>query len=102
MILLRSVSYQWESLVRSPSSMMLILFLMVRRAANLVAGLPGNSHEERGGGEEASPRRITSCVEPADNARLEAANSNENLSARIGQDLHDGPIRTRKPLYARS
>ena len=28
----------------------------------------------------------------ADDARLEAANSNENLLARIGQDLHDGPI----------
>ena len=25
-------------------------------------------------------------------ARLEAASSNENLLARIGQDLHDGPI----------
>ena len=28
----------------------------------------------------------------ADDARLEAANSNEDLLARIGQDLHDGPI----------
>jgi signal transduction histidine kinase len=28
----------------------------------------------------------------ADDARVEAANSNENLLVRIGQDLHDGPI----------
>ena len=35
---------------------------------------------------------MTDCAAMADDARLEAAGSNENLLARIGQDLHDGPI----------
>ena len=71
--------------------MMLILFFMVRRASDLV--------------NESQSRLMQKVVEAtnlaaqndrlrrlADNARLEAASSNENLLARIGQDLHDGPI----------
>jgi signal transduction histidine kinase len=71
--------------------MMLILFLMVRRAASLVKDyqttLVQNVVEAKSlAGLNDKLRRV------ADEARLEAANSNENLLARIGQDLHDGPI----------
>ncbi|MBR1187296.1 sensor histidine kinase [Bradyrhizobium sp. AUGA SZCCT0160] len=71
--------------------MMLILFLMLRRAANLVtdyqATLLKNVVEAKKLAAQNHKLRRA-----ADNARLEAANSNENLLARIGQDLHDGPI----------
>jgi signal transduction histidine kinase len=71
--------------------MMLILFLIVRHAANLVtnyqASLMGKVVEAKNlAAQNDRLRRV------ADDARLDAANSNENLLARIGQDLHDGPI----------
>jgi signal transduction histidine kinase len=64
---------------------------MVRRASNLVTDyqstLMGNMVEAKKlAAQNQRLRRV------ADDARLEAANSNENLLARIGQDLHDGPI----------
>ena len=71
--------------------MMLILFLMVRRATNLVRDyqttLMQNVVEAKNLAAQNDRLRHV-----ADDARLEAANSNENLLARIGQDLHDGPI----------
>jgi signal transduction histidine kinase len=79
---IRYVSVGIVGAVTTP--MMLILFLMVRRAADLVrsyqASLLRNVME------------ATRLRRMADDARLEAATSNENLLARIGQDLHDGPI----------
>jgi signal transduction histidine kinase len=71
--------------------MMLILFLIVRRASNLVA-----SHQASLIRKMTEAKNLATQNERlrrlADDARLEAANSNENLLARIGQDLHDGPI----------
>ncbi len=71
--------------------MMLILFFMVRRAANLVttheASLVQKIIEA-----EALAEQNDKLRKMADDARLEAASSNENLLGRIGQDLHDGPI----------
>jgi signal transduction histidine kinase len=71
--------------------MMLILFLMVRRAANQVT-----SHQESLLQKMIEAKTLAAQNQRlrrlADDARLEAANSNENLLARIGQDLHDGPI----------
>ena len=71
--------------------MMLILFLMVRGASNLVNGyqstlIQNMVEAKRLAAQNDRLRRL------ADDARLEAAVSNENLLARIGQDLHDGPI----------
>lgn len=71
--------------------MMLILFFMVRRASNLVneyqSSLMQNVVEATNlAAQNDRLRRL------ADKARLEAASSNEDLLARIGQDLHDGPI----------
>jgi signal transduction histidine kinase len=71
--------------------MMLILFLIVRRASNLVT-----SHQASLIQKMTEAKTLATQNEGlrrlADDARLEAANSNENLLARIGQDLHDGPI----------
>lgn len=71
--------------------MMLILFFMVRRAANLVttheASLVQKIIEA-----EALAEQNDKLRKMADDARLESASSNENLLGRIGQDLHDGPI----------
>ena len=71
--------------------MMLILFLMVRRASNLVTSYQSTLirnviEAKKLAAQNDKLRRV------ADDARLEAATSNENLLARIGQDLHDGPI----------
>jgi signal transduction histidine kinase len=71
--------------------MMLILFLMVRGASNLVnryqSTLIQNVIEaEHLAAQNDRLRRL------ANDARLQAADSNEELLARIGQDLHDGPI----------
>jgi signal transduction histidine kinase len=86
---IRYVSVGIVGAVTAP--MILILFLMVRRAADLVrtyqASLLRNVAEATSlAAQNDRLRRM------ADDARLEAANSNENLLARIGQDLHDGPI----------
>ena len=71
--------------------MMVILFLMVRRSSHMVNGYQSALKSklvdaERLAAQNDMLRRL------ANDARLEAANSNEELLARIGQDLHDGPI----------
>jgi signal transduction histidine kinase len=71
--------------------MMLILFLMVRRASDLVT-----SHQTSLVQKVIEAKNLATQNDRlrrmADDARLEAASSNENLLGRIGQDLHDGPI----------
>jgi signal transduction histidine kinase len=71
--------------------MMLILFLMVRRASDLVT-----SHEASLVQKVIEAKNLATQNDRlrrmADDARFEAASSNENLLGRIGQDLHDGPI----------
>lgn len=71
--------------------MMLILFLMVRRAANLVADYQATLMKNVVEAKKLAAQN-QKLRRAADTARLEAAKSNENLLARIGQDLHDGPI----------
>lgn len=71
--------------------MMLILFLMVRRAANLVTSHQASLVQKVIEAENLATQN-DKLRRMADDARLEAASSNENLLARIGQDLHDGPI----------
>jgi signal transduction histidine kinase len=79
---IRSMSVGIVGAVTAP--MMLILFLMVRRATGLIKDYQMTLMQNVV--EADNLRRI------ADDARLEGANSNENLLARIGRDLHDGPI----------
>jgi signal transduction histidine kinase len=86
---IRLVSIGIVGAVTAP--MMLILFLIVRRASNLVTRHQTSLIQKMTEAEHLAThnerlRRL------ADDARLEAADSNENLLVRIGQDLHDGPI----------
>lgn len=71
--------------------MMLILFLMVRGASNLV-----NRYQSTLIQNMIEAKRLAlqndRLRRAANEARLQAADSNEELLARIGQDLHDGPI----------
>jgi signal transduction histidine kinase len=71
--------------------MMLVLFFMVRRASNLV-----NSQQATLMRKMTEAKNLATqngrLRRAAEDARLAAATSNENLLARIGQDLHDGPI----------
>ncbi len=71
--------------------MMLILFFMVRRASGQVNQYQSSLMQKvvEATNLAAQNDRLRRL---ADHARLEAASSNENLLARIGQDLHDGPI----------
>jgi signal transduction histidine kinase len=71
--------------------MMMVLFLMVRRASNVVSAYQSSLIRNA---IEANNLAVQNerLRRAADDARFEAANSNENLLARIGQDLHDGPI----------
>ncbi|MBR1123477.1 ATP-binding protein [Bradyrhizobium lablabi] len=71
--------------------MMIVLFLMIRRASNLVSAYQSSliRNAIEANNLAAQNERLRRA---ADDARFEAANSNENLLARIGQDLHDGPI----------
>jgi signal transduction histidine kinase len=89
---LASIQYVSVGIVGAVTApMMLMLFFMVRRASNLV-----NSQQA------ALIRKMTEAKDlatqndrlrrVAEDARLDAATSNENLLVRIGQDLHDGPI----------
>jgi len=71
--------------------MMLILFLIVRRATNLVRDYQSTLLNKVAEAEQLAAQN-DKLRRAADDARLEAANSNERLLARIGQDLHDGPI----------
>jgi len=89
LVSIRLISIGIVGAVTAP--MMLILFLMVRRAANLVTDYQSTLmrsvvEAKKLAAQNHRLRRV------ADDARLDAANSNENLLARIGQDLHDGPI----------
>jgi signal transduction histidine kinase len=89
---LASIQYVSVGIVGAVTApMMLMLFVMVRRASNLVnrqqATLIRKVTEAKSLATQNDRLRRA-----AEDARLDAATSNENLLARIGQDLHDGPI----------
>jgi signal transduction histidine kinase len=89
---LASIQYVSVAIVGAVTApMMLVLFLMVRRASNLVTSqqallIRKMTEAKNLATQNDRLRRV------AEDARLDAATSNENLLARIGQDLHDGPI----------
>lgn len=89
---LASIQYVSVAIVGAVTApMMLVLFLMVRRASNAVSNQQATLIRKMTEAKNLATqndrlRRV------ADDARLDAATSNENLLARIGQDLHDGPI----------
>jgi signal transduction histidine kinase len=71
--------------------MMLVLFLLVRRAATTVRSHQ-NALEDMVTGSRALAAQNDKLRQEADDARMESIQSNERFLAQIGQDLHDGPI----------
>jgi signal transduction histidine kinase len=71
--------------------MMLVLFLIVRRASTIVS-----AHRESLSRKVEETKALADQNDQlrreADQARLDAIQSNERLLGQIGQDLHDGPI----------
>jgi len=89
---LASIQYVSVGIVGAVTApMMLVLFFMVRRVSNLV-----NSQQATLIRKMTEAKNLATQNDrlrrAAEDARLDAATSNENLLARIGQDLHDGPI----------
>ncbi|MBB1092697.1 ATP-binding protein [Rhodopseudomonas palustris] len=71
--------------------MMLLLFLIVRRASAIVAA-HGAALSRKVDEAKALADQNDQLRREADEARLDAIQSNEGLLGQIGQDLHDGPI----------
>jgi signal transduction histidine kinase len=71
--------------------MMLVLFLLVRRATATVRRHQ-NTLRDLVTGSRALAAQNDKLRQEADDARMESIQSNESFLARIGQDLHDGPI----------
>jgi signal transduction histidine kinase len=89
---LASIQYVSVGIVGAVTApMMLVLFFMVRRASNLVNSQQATLIRKMTEAKDLATQNDR-LRRAADDARLEAATSNENLLARIGQDLHDGPI----------
>ncbi len=72
-------------------AIMALLFLIVRRASNIIAHqrmtLKAQLMEA-----QALAEQNTELRKAADRARMDATKSNEQLLNRIGADLHDGPV----------
>ncbi len=71
--------------------MMLVLFMLVRRAAATVRRHQ-NALEDMVMEARALAAQNDKLRQEADDARMESIQSNERFLAQIGQDLHDGPI----------
>jgi signal transduction histidine kinase len=98
---LKSVQIRSIAIVAAVTApMMLFLFLMVRRA-----GLTVDAHQKRLAENVMAARAMAAQNERlrlhADEARMEAIHSNEQLLQNIGQDLHDGPIQLLSVLTIR-
>lgn len=89
---LRSIRFAAAGIVGTISiPMMLLLFLMVRQASQVV-----ENHREKLTQKVAETEMLAlqndQLRQIAENARIESSLSNEKLLEQIGQDLHDGPI----------
>ncbi len=89
---LKSIRFAAAGIVGTISiPMMLLLFMMVRQAHQVV-----EKHRENLTQKIAETETLAlqndQLRQAAENARIESAQSNEHLLERIGQDLHDGPI----------
>jgi signal transduction histidine kinase len=81
----------WAIVGATTLAIMALLFLIVRRASNIIANqrmtLKAQLTEA-----QALADQNTELRKVADRARMDATKSNEQLLNRIGADLHDGPV----------
>jgi signal transduction histidine kinase len=87
----RAQRQTWAVVGVTTLAIMALLFLIVRRASNIIAHqritLKAQLAEA-----QALAEQNTDLRKAADRARMDATKSNEQLLNRIGADLHDGPV----------
>ncbi|MBB2687800.1 UNVERIFIED_ORG: signal transduction histidine kinase [Rhizobium etli] len=81
----------WAIVGATALAIMALLFLIVRRASNIIAN-QAKTLKAQLADAQALAEQNTKLRKEADRARMDATKSNEQLLNRIGADLHDGPV----------
>ncbi|AEQ51582.1 sensor histidine kinase [Pelagibacterium halotolerans] len=81
----------WAVVGATTAGMIGILFLLVARGSSVIAS-QRSQLDHRIAEADLMAAQNENLREAADKARLDASEANEQLLARIGADLHDGPI----------
>lgn len=81
----------WAIVGATTLAIMALLFLIVRRASNIIANQRMTLKTQLTQA-QALAEQNTELRKLADRARMDATKSNEQLLNRIGADLHDGPV----------
>ena len=81
----------WAIVGATTLAIMALLFLIVRRASNIIAHQRMTLRAQLTEA-QALAEQNTELRKAADRARMDATKSNEQLLNRIGADLHDGPV----------
>lgn len=87
----RAQTATWLVVGGTTAGMLGILFLIVMRGSSLIASQRDELRQRMSEASSMASQNEELRV-VADKARLEASEANEQLLARIGSDLHDGPI----------
>ena len=81
----------WAIVGATTITMVGLLFLIVKRASNIIDGQREILNSQLGNA-QALAEQNRKLRKAADKARMDASKSNETLLNRIGSDLHDGPV----------
>ncbi len=81
----------WAIVGATTLAIMALLFLIVRRASNIIANQRMTLKSQLTEAQTLA-KQNTELRKAADRARMDASKSNEQLLNRIGADLHDGPV----------
>ncbi len=81
----------WAIVGATTVAIMGLLFLIVRRASNVIRRQSVTLKAQLAGA-QALAEQNKQLRKAADRARMDASKSNETLLNRIGSDLHDGPV----------
>lgn len=92
--------HTWALVGATTLAIMALLFLIVRRASNIIASQRTTLKVQLTQA-QALARQNTELRKAADKARMDATKSNEQLLNRIGSDLHDGPVQLLSLLILR-
>lgn len=90
----------WATVGATTAAMLAILFLIVRRGSATIS-LQRTELQERVREANLLAAQNAELRASAEQARIDANESNEQLIARIGSDLHDGPIQQLSMLILR-
>lgn len=90
----------WAIVGATTVAIMGLLFLIVRRASNVIRRQSVTLKAQLAGA-QALAEQNKQLRKAADRARMDASKSNETLLNRIGSDLHDGPVQLLSLLILR-